>query len=110
MRQTFTWMPEFEASLQEKPRVNVTKFGDGYEQRTPQGINNNPQKWSLQFSSSNASFPEILAFLRTHNGATAFDWTNPLEEEGVYVCREWKLSRKMGVNVITMDFEQVFEA
>lgn len=110
MRETFTWLPEFESNLSEKPNVNVTKFGDGYEQRTPIGINSRAQKWSVQFTESNVAFSEVLAFVRERNAVESFDWTNPLQEQGVYVCREWRLQRKQGVNVLSMDFEQVFEA
>jgi len=107
---TFTWLPEYESSLDQAPTVNVTKFGDGYEQRTAQGINNDPQKWTLQLSVSNAGTQDALAFIRARNAVEAFIWTNPLQETGTYVCRSWKLNRKQGVNVLQLTFEQVFEA
>ena len=106
----FTWNPDVGSQQDVKPNVNVTKFGDGYEARTPEGINNNPQKWSLQFSTSNQDTQDALDFIRARNASESFYWTNPLQETGVYVCRSWKMQRKMGVNVISMTFEQVFEA
>ena len=109
-RQTFTWAPEFDASMEQTPTVTVTKFGDGYETRVPQGINNNAQKWTLQFTDSNQNTQSMLAFIRARNGSESIYWTNPLEETGIYVCRSWKLSRKKGVNVYSLTFEQVFEA
>lgn len=109
-RLTFEWNPEYESSMDQEPKVNVTKFGDGYEARTPEGINNNPQKWLLQFSTSNQATQDVLDFIRARNASESFNWTNPLQETGVYVCRSWKMQRKMGVNVISMTFEQVFEA
>ena len=51
---TFTFPPS-NASLTEKPRVVVAKFGDGYEQRTAFGLNTNPQSWSLTFANKRAS-------------------------------------------------------
>ena len=105
----FTWLPEYESSMDQAPSVNVTKFGDGYEQRTATGMNNNPQKWTLQFSVSNAVTQDALAFVRARNAQEAFTWTNPLQETGTYVCRSWKLNRKQGVNVLQFTFEQVFE-
>lgn len=46
---TFTWIPA-KANLQEHARVNSSKFGDGYEQRRPAGINAISQQWSLFLS------------------------------------------------------------
>lgn len=109
-RPVFTWLPEFESSLDQEPKVNVTKFGDGYEQRSAQGINNNPQKWNLQFTASNQSAQEALAFVQARNAVEAFTWINPMEQTGVYVCRSWKMQRKQGVNVLQLTFEQVFES
>jgi phage-related protein len=109
-RQTFTWMPEWESSMEQQPTVNVTKFGDGYETRVPTGINNNAQKWNLQFSTSNQTSQDALAFVRARNAVESFYWTNPLSETGVYVCRSWRVQRKQGVNVLSFTFEQVFEA
>ena len=106
---TFTWLPEYESSMDQEPKVNATKFGDGYEQRAAAGINNNPQKWTLQFSTSNAASQDALSFVRARNAIEAFTWTSPLQETGTYVCRSWKLNRKQGVNVLQMTFEQVFE-
>lgn len=108
-RPIFTWHPEFESSLDQEPKVNVTKFGDGYEQRSAQGINNNPQKWSLQFTASNQAAQDALNFVQARNAVESFTWTNPMEQTGVYVCRSWKMQRKQGVNILQLTFEQVFE-
>lgn len=108
-RPVFTWLPEFESSMDQEPAVNVTKFGDGYEQRAALGINNNPQKWTLQFTSSNKEAQEALDFVQARNAVESFTWTNPFEQTGTYVCRSWKTQRKQGVNVLQLSFEQVFE-
>lgn len=109
-RPTFTWNPEYEATLDEEPTVTVTKFGDGYEVRNVSGINTTAQKWKLTFSQGNASFPDVLTFVRTQGASQSFYWTNPLGETKVFVCRKWQLSRKQGHNVMTLDFDQVFES
>jgi hypothetical protein len=44
---TFTDIPG-SAALTTKPRVRTAMFGDGYEQRLADGINNAPRAWSLQ--------------------------------------------------------------
>lgn len=106
---TFTWFPEYDAQLSEEPKINVTKFGDGYEQRVLSGINTNPQKWTLQFTMSRADTNDILTFLRARNGIQAFYWTSPLNETITVVCRSWKTGTKQGHIVMNVDFEQVFE-
>ena len=38
------------AQLATEPRVIKTQFGDGYEMRVRDGINNTPRQWSLAFN------------------------------------------------------------
>ena len=107
---TFTWYPDADSTSSCKPTVDVTKFGDGYELRVPNGLNHLPMKWSLSFTREAVEAGEILAFLRERGGSKAFNWTTPNEETGVYVCREWQHRQmKGGTLQITCDFEQVFE-
>lgn len=105
----FTWFPDRGSQHSAKPNVNVTKFGDGYEVRVPVGINNQPMKWTLTFDRTRDEALAILAFLRQQGAVQAFQWTNPLQEQGVYVCRSWKSDQQGGSIRITCDFEQVFE-
>lgn len=109
-RQVFTWFPDAGSQCDTKPNVQSTKFGDGYEVRTPIGINSVAEKWSVKFTRTETVGNALAAFLKTHAGALAFDWTNPDNVAGVFVCREWKRSRlKGGASEITCTFEQVFE-
>jgi phage-related protein len=109
-RQTFTWRPSFDSKLSQEPKITVTKFGDGYEQRTPNGINNSPEIWSVEFTASSASYPEVLTFIRARKGVESFYWATPFNQNKVFVCRKWAVVRKQGHTVMTMEFEQVFEA
>ncbi|MGL4416301.1 MAG: phage tail protein, partial [Plesiomonas shigelloides] len=36
---TFGWAPRSAMEANHEPRVSAVKFGDGYEQRSPDGIN-----------------------------------------------------------------------
>ena len=103
----FTWFPNAGHSLSVEPRVASAKFGDGYEQRVPNGINFILEKWSLTFSGTRQNMGLVEAFLRTHAGVTSFDWTNPDEVAGKFVCKSWTKSRDKGVVNITCVFEQV---
>lgn len=107
---TFNIAPDFASDMTERPRVLESRFGDGYTQRTGDGINIRPQTWALKFSSrTRAERDTILAFLRNENGITSFDWTPPGGSAGKYVCREWRYSPNSAAdNTITATFEQVF--
>ena len=109
---TFTWVPDFSPDRQTKPRVRVIKFGDGYEQRSLDGINTLNRTWSLTFSArTDSEANSIEAFLEARNGIEAFDWTPPAGSAAKWICREW--SRRMdryNLNTVTASFERVFES
>jgi phage-related protein len=109
---TFTWTPDVGANVAKKPRVRTAQFGDGYEQRVPDGINTSTEVWSLQFSFlSDADADDIMEFLDTAGGAAAFDWTPPNYGASIRaVCREWnKQFIRFNQNTITAKFERVYE-
>jgi phage-related protein len=105
----FTWFPDASVSVETEPVVRTARFGDGYEQRVPEGINTMPEKWDLTFTGTRAEIDPIAVFLREHKGSVAFDWTTPDEVTGRFICRKWSKSRERGVKV-TMSFtlEQVY--
>lgn len=110
-RQTFSWFPDRDPEQTVKPVVSVTKFGDGYESRQANGMNYQPMSWAMIFTRDRAESLEILNFIRARGAVEAFNWINPLEETGVYVCREWKAKPMKGLLMqISCTFEQVFEA
>jgi phage-related protein len=70
-----TIVPDWSANLDEEPRVLRAKFGDGYEQRTSDGVNPLQQRWSLGFDNRpKAVIDDLIAFFRAHRGADAFDF------------------------------------
>ena len=107
---TFTFDVET-ADLSVKPRVRAAAFGDGYEQRVGDGINNAPRIWALTFTRPTVEADEILAFFEARNGVEAFDWAPPYGAAGRFVVREWK-SRMISdvAKSISATFEQVFGA
>lgn len=109
--QTFVWIPSYNSALNVKPNVVVTAFGDGYEARTPIGINNKPRKWQLTFTNrANATADAIETFLNDRGASEAFAWTPPRGSAGVWVCREWNL-QPSGPNTatVTATFDEVFD-
>lgn len=91
--QTFSITPSSGASLTVKPSVDVVKFGDGYEQRIPSGINSQPRKWALEFRKGTlAKCQDVKNFLDARGGKESFYWTPPIGAQGVFVCREWSVT------------------
>ena len=60
------------------PRVRVQQFGDGYEQRAVEGINNINESYTVMFQNrERAEADDIIAFFDTQAGVTAFGFTIP---------------------------------
>jgi len=101
------------AQKSSKPKMRMTQFGDGYEQRTRFGLNQNPKEWSLTWQNiTEANADTIEAFLdaRAADGAS-FDWTPPDSATSYkWVCQQWdKTIPYTGRATITATFRQVFE-
>lgn len=109
---TFTYTPDFKAKKRAAPNVSTVKFGDGYEQRFPVGINTNPASWILSFTNRTSDeIDEIEEFLVARGGHESFDWTPPRASESIKVkCTSWDRSIDYGViDSLTANFEQIFE-
>ena len=79
-----------------KPRILKVQFGDGYEQRIQDGINNLKQEFSVTFNNRpKAEIDDIVAFLNNKAGTTAFNFTYPDSNAGggettiKVVCEDW---------------------
>ncbi len=71
-------IPDKTLTRNNKPRVIKIQFGDGYEQRVQEGINNIAQSFSVAFNNRpKAEIDDIMAFLDNKAGTTAFDFTYP---------------------------------
>ena len=71
-------IPDKTLTRNNKPRVIKIQYGDGYEQRVQEGINNITQSFSVTFNNRpKAEIDDIMAFLDNKAGTTAFDFTYP---------------------------------
>ena len=106
---TFTWSPQT-ANKTKTPRVRVAPFGDGYAQRTADGINNKPQEWSLTFVKDEDTIDAVDDFLDTQGSETAFDWTAPDGTVGRWICESWSTSYNAETDTLSLSatFKQVF--
>jgi phage-related protein len=80
--------PEVTSSQTSKFRVNVARFGDGYEQRVSGGIN--PQELTAKLVwrvLSNTEANTLETFFADHPGWVTFDYTLPWEA----TARKWVL-------------------
>lgn len=114
----FVWVESGGTALEEQPRIASTQYGDGYEQRAPDGLNPLRQAWAVRFSDvEDAVANDIVAFFRARltaaSGLESFDW-KPLWAGGAIIkvtCRKWSrtASDTWGESNITAEFRQEFE-
>ena len=100
-----------------QPRVLKVQFGDGYEQRIQDGINNLKQQFSVTFNNRpKAEIDDIVAFLNNKAGTTAFNFTYPDSNAGggettiKVVCEDW--SQRYSYDEFysaSMKFRRVYE-
>lgn len=93
----FWWKPSYNAKIDNRPKVKINQFGNGYQQRINDGINNSLIEFSLNFENRNEKETvSILHFLNERNGQESFIYnvptiysksTNSLNTR--YVCPEW---------------------
>ena len=89
--------PDKGLTRQSKPKVHTIAFGDGYEQRIADGINNLEQTLNVSFSTRpKAEIDDLVAFFESLGGVTKFRFD--LEDSNAgsntetikVVCDEWQ--------------------
>ena len=71
-------IPDKTLTIQQSPRVRIQKFGDGYEQRLAEGINNIVNNFTITLvNRAKAEADDIIAFFEAKAGVTAFEFTYP---------------------------------
>jgi phage-related protein len=90
MTDTFNsaWVPLASPQGQGTLRQRKVRFGDGYVQRAPDGINTHLQSWALSWAGAAATVFAIRDFLVAHVGQTFF-WTPPGGTQGYYACEAY---------------------
>ena len=108
---TFTWLVSNGTELDTEARVIEAKFGDGYAQRTGDGLNSTPSNYSVKMQNVKASDAlAVIDFFKTHGGHTPFLWTPPNEgSPRQFVCKKWNMvSVFVGTKDIFATFEEDF--
>ena len=71
-----TIIPDKGMTRSNEPVIFKAEFGDGYQQRIANGINNLKQEFSVSFATrEEAEIDDIVGFFESTNGVTAFDFT-----------------------------------
>ena len=105
--------PVYNTRINARPKVNTLSFGDGFEQRLTEGLNQNPLSVNLTFELSQTDADTAITFLnaRVDDGAS-FDYTLPSETSSrKFVCTSFPRSIPF-LNRVTLScvFREVFEA
>jgi phage-related protein len=96
----FIWVSNYASEIQSKPAVNLVKFGDGYEQRSEDGINNTLLKLSLTFEGRDKQETRAIThFISKRRGAQHFffdapfpyNFDNSQNYPKRFVCEEWSV-------------------
>ena len=76
-RPNFLWTPSYNVSTKHNPRVNVVKFGNGYQQRNPDGLFSSLIKMDLTFDKrSEKEAAAIIHFLKVRKAVKSFVFQN----------------------------------
>jgi phage-related protein len=106
----FLWTPSYNLSSDFQPKIKSTKFGDGYEQISPDGINSNLLIFNLEFNNRNLDeTTAILHFLFMRNGSESFVWVTPppVANQLRFKCKQWNYKENFYNNYsITAQFLQ----
>lgn len=113
MALTFDWAESSGTQVTVQPRIIEVKMGDGYAQRSPDGLNFMPDAWDMRFTGVYpAAGDEIVSFFETHGGWIAFQWTPPRRTvPALYLCKQWTrtLPDVLGLSDISARFERTYE-
>ena len=105
--------PKYNYTILRQPAVNVVTFGDGFEQRLTEGLNQNPITLNLKFDLSQTDSTTAINFLnaRITDGAS-FTFLVPNENVTKnFVCLSYNTAVPFLNRVLlTCKFREVFEA
>ncbi|WP_375745373.1 phage tail protein [Corallococcus interemptor] len=80
----FPFTPDYGAQADSVPRVRKAQFGEGYTQRSGDGLNPVLRRWARQFSSlTKLDADSLESFLRARVGVEPFEFVTPDTAWGV---------------------------
>jgi phage-related protein len=104
----FTWRAEVGTTGTGEFAMFSSKFGDGYSQDIPNGLNNETQKWNVQVSGYERNVQPVIDFIRAQKGLP-FQWKPPVGQLGWYKCLRYSVDPDGGSwTTFRMEFEQSY--
>ena len=102
-------------SRSNQPTIHSITFGDGFEQRVANGINNLQQTMNVSFSTRpKAEIDDIVAFFESLGGVSKFQMTiddSNANETIKVVCKSWQQTWDYdNFYSLSATFERVYEA
>ncbi|EYY54219.1 phage tail protein [Escherichia coli] len=105
---TFRWKVKPGMDVASVPSVRKVRFGDGYSQRAPAGLNADLKTYSVTLSVSREEATALESFLAEHGGWKAFLWTPPYGYRQIKVtCAKWSSRVGMLRVEFSAEFKQV---
>ncbi|WP_341516402.1 phage tail protein [Citrobacter gillenii] len=102
----FRWKVKPGMDVASAPSVREVRFGDGYSQRSPAGLNADLKTYNVTLSVSREEATALESFLAEHGGWKSFLWTPPYGYRQIKVtCAKWT-SR---VNMLRVEFSAEFK-
>lgn len=106
----FFWKPSYNPDISIQPNVKKVQFGDGYDQSSPDGINNILLPLNLTFDKrTDNEARAILHFLYARKGAESFVFTPPFpyNMNKLFKCGQWRHNHIFANNhTITVVFNE----
>lgn len=101
----------YETQSKATPRILIAKFGDGYEQRSPDWINNTPRTITVKVDQTRDIITQLEQFLVSLEGSTAFLFTPPYDTQGTFVADQgWTITEKgFDYAILEVQLREVFE-
>ncbi len=105
---TFRWKVKPGMDVASVPSVRKVRFGDGYSQRAPAGLNANLENVQRDAFCPREEATVLESFLEEHEGWKSFLWTPPYEWRQIKVtCAKWSSRVSMLRVEFSAEFEQV---
>jgi phage-related protein len=101
----------YESASKVTPRLLIAKFGDGYEQRSPDWINNMPRSIDIKVDQTRAIISQLNQFLTSLQGAQLFIFTPYQSTWGTFVADQgWTVTEKgYDYALLEVTIREVFE-
>lgn len=105
--ENFNWCIRPDYSIESKPRIYKSQFGDGYVQRSAVGIHGLLRKYPVTVKLHKEQAKQVDLFLSKHKGVEPFYFVEPLSgQKKKVVCEHWTIRVGRRYAEISCEFEE----